>query len=257
MKLSQVALQLYTLRDFCQDVTSLQTTLAKVRQIGYQAVQVSGIGAIAPAEVAKICADQGLTICATHEGSDLIRHEPERAIERLREFGCHLTAYPYPAGVSFSDPASIESLARDLARAGEVFRREGFVLTYHNHAIEFVRHGNTTVLDYFRKSIPAEVLQFEIDTYWVQYGGGDPVRWCESLESRLPIIHLKDYQYTATDRPTYCEVGNGNLDFPRIISAAEGSGCQWFVVEQDSCPGDPFVSIEQSFAYLRDHIARG
>jgi sugar phosphate isomerase/epimerase len=256
MKISQIAVQLYTLRDFCQDAAALRASLQKVREIGYGAVQVSGIGDIAPAEVAAICAEVGVKICATHEGSDLIRQEPERAVERLRAYGVTTTAYPYPAGVDFADPTSVQTLLNDLRRAGEVFKEAGCKLCYHNHAIEFIRYGEGTLLEAIRDSIPADVLQFELDTYWVQYGGGDPVRWCQSVPGRLPVIHLKDYQFTTENKPIYCEVGQGNLDFPRIIAAAEESGCAWFVVEQDSCPGDPFISIEQSFAYLRDHIVR-
>lgn len=255
MKLSQVAVQLYTLRDFCKDAPALRSTLAKVRAIGYEAVQVSGIGDIAPSDVAALCAEAGLVICATHEKGDLIRQNPEQAIERLRAYGTKATAYPYPAGVDFADPASVESLISDLARAGEIFRDAGCTLCYHNHGIEFIRYGETTLLDHIRKNVPADILQFELDTYWVQYGGGDPVRWCESLPGRLPLLHIKDYKFTTDNQPTYCEIGNGTLDFPRIIAAAEASGCEWFIVEQDSCPGDPFDSIAQSFAWLRDHIA--
>lgn len=254
MKLSQIAIQLYTLRDFCQTAEDLAQTLGKVRAIGYEAVQVSGVGPIPPSEIAQICADHGLAICATHEASTLLRTDPAAAIARLQAYGTTQTAYPFPAGVDFADPASVESLLSDLTRAGEAFAAAGCTLSYHNHAIEFIRYGETNLLDHIRRTVPADVLAFELDTYWVQYGGADPVRWCEALPGRLPLLHLKDYQFTTANTPTYCEVGAGNLDFPRIIAAAEASGCQWFIVEQDTCPGDPFVSIAQSFAYLRDHI---
>ena len=40
----------------------------------------------------------------------------------------------------------------------------------------------------------------------------------------------------------------------RIVRAAEASGCEWFIVEQDKDFDDPFVAIEASFSYLRDQI---
>ena len=43
MRPEQIALTLYTLRDHCQDVTSLRSTLKKVKEIGYLAIQVSGV----------------------------------------------------------------------------------------------------------------------------------------------------------------------------------------------------------------------
>jgi len=90
-----------------------------------------------------------------------------------------------------------------------------------------------------------------MDTYWVQFGGGDPVGWCRCLAGRLPILHLKDYRVNEESEVEFCEVGYGNLNFPEILKQAEKSGCQWFAVEQDTCPGDPFESIAKSFDYLQ------
>ena len=97
-------------------------------------------------------------------------------------------------------------------------------------------------------------LQGEPDTYWVQHGGGDPVEWCKRLKNRLPILHMKDYTVTTENKVTFAEIGNGNLDWKRIIPAAEAAGCQWLCIEQDTCAGDPFDSLKQSFVYTRDHI---
>lgn len=67
----------------------------------------------------------------------------------------------------------------------------------------------------------------------------------------MPCLHLKDYAFTAEDKPAFSEIGSGNLDWHRILPAAHRSGCQWLIVEQDTCPGDPFVSIRKSFEYLK------
>ena len=50
------------------------------------------------------------------------------------------------------------------------------------------------------------------------------------------------------------EIGYGNLDFKAIVAAAEASGCEWFIVEQDSCPGDPFDSAKLSFDYIKANL---
>ena len=67
-------------------------------------------------------------------------------------------------------------------------------------------------------------------------------------------MHLKDYAFTTSDKPTFAEIGAGNLDWKRIIAAAEKSGCRWFIVEQDTCPGDPFDSVAQSYRYISEHL---
>lgn len=254
MKKEQLAVQLYTVRDFCQTAADLAKTVERVRQMGYPAVQVSGVGPIPVEEIKSICADAGVTICATHEKADLIRQEPAQVVERLQQLGCRVTAYPYPAGVDFGDPVQLESLIQDLARAGAVLAEAGLSLGYHHHAIEFLRRGDRTVLETILERVDPRHLWAEVDTYWIQYGGGDPVAWCERMTGRMEVIHLKDYGFTANNEPAFAEVGNGNLDFERIVAAAEKSGCRWFVVEQDICPGDPFDSLQQSYDYLVNHL---
>jgi len=255
VKLEQVAIQLYTLRDYCQTASDYATTLKKVAQIGYQAIQISGTGpSITPQELRSVADGEGLTICATHEGADVIRENPSAVVDKLAALGCEYTAYPYPAGVDFADTASVGKLVKDLESAGEKLRDASQILCYHNHAHEFVNFHGKTVLDFIYAETSPENLQGEPDTYWVQAGGGDPVEWCTRLANRLPLLHMKDYAVDATGRPWFAEVGSGNLDFPAIVAAAEQSGCKWFIVEQDTCPGDPFESIAKSFGYAKEHL---
>lgn len=251
MQIEQVAVQLFTLRDYLKTPADIATTLKKVRAIGYQAVQISGMGPIDEADLVRILDGEGLTCCATHEPGNVILEETGKVIERLQKLGCHYTAYPYPAGIDFQDPAHVEGLARKLDAAGAAMTRAGQVLTYHNHGHEFVCYREETVLDFLYAATDPRHLQGEIDTYWVQAGGGDPVAWCRKLKNRLPLLHLKDYGCGPGGKPFFAEIGRGNLNWPEIIAAADESGCQWFIVEQDICPGDPFESLAISFRYLQ------
>jgi sugar phosphate isomerase/epimerase len=109
-------------------------------------------------------------------------------------------------------------------------------------------------LDRIYDGTSKDALQGEPDTYWVQYGGGDAVEWCEKLKGRLPLLHLKDYQTNSENTAHMCEIGSGNLNFKKIVAAAEAAGCEWFIVEQDSCPGDPLDSLEKSFRYIQENL---
>jgi sugar phosphate isomerase/epimerase len=252
MKIKQVAAQLYTLRDYLKTPADIAQSMKKVRAIGYEAVQVSGMGPIGEAELLKILGGEGLTCCATHEPALEILDNTAKVIERLKKLGCRYTAYPHPAGVDFKQPDHIETLVKKLDAAGAAMAKEGQVLTYHNHANEFVHYQGKPVLDYIYAKTNPRHLQGEIDTYWVQAGGGDSVAWCRKLKGRLPLLHLKDYGCGSDGKPFFAEIGQGNLDWSEIISAAEVSGCEWFIVEQDTCPGDPFESLAISFRYLQE-----
>ena len=250
MKKEQIALQLYTLRDHLKSPADIAASMKKVREIGYEAVQLSGLGPIEEGELNRILDGEGLTCCATHEPTDEIIQSPEQVVERLKKLGCAYTAVPFPAGVDMSDEASVMRFIEKMDAAGKVLADNDCVLTYHNHSIEFRHLNGRVILEIiYEKTNPAN-LQGEIDTYWIQHGGGDPVAWCAALRNRLPLVHLKDYGISDDRQPVMAEIGNGNLNMPAIIREAEKSGCEWFIVEQDVCPADPFDSAKQSYEYL-------
>jgi sugar phosphate isomerase/epimerase len=250
MKINQIAAQLYTLRDFLKTPADIATTLQKVRQLGYQAVQVSGMGPIEESELNRILAGEGLLCCATHENSDKILNETAQVIDRLQKLNCKYTAYPWPAGIDFSTLQNVLDFAARLDKAGKQMRKAGQVLTYHNHATELQPVEGKPVLDWIYAKTRRQNLQGEIDTFWIQNGGGDPVAWCRKLKRRLPLIHLKDYT-VIDNKPSFAPVGHGNLNMPAIVKAAETAGCEWFIVEQDDCyGGDPFEALGKSYRYL-------
>lgn len=254
MKLSQVAVQLYTLRDFCKTAADFAATIKRVKAIGYQAVQISGVGPIPAAELQRICASEGVVICATHEGGKSICEETQSVIDRLGALGCKHTAYPYPH-LPLGSVDDCKALAAQLDRSGDAMRRAGMTLSYHNHHIEFRRFAGKVALQWLFDLTDPRNLQGEPDTYWVQTGGGDPVEWCARLHKRLPLLHMKDYGINAEPKPIMHEVGNGNLNWRAIVAAAETSGCEWYIVEQDVCPADPFDSVRQSFDYIKAQLA--
>lgn len=254
MKIHQVAAQLYTCRDLLKTPAEIADTLKKIRRIGYTAVQLSGLGPISEDELVRILDGEGLTCCATHEPSQQILEETDRVIERLNQLNCKMTAYPYPAGVDMASTASVDALIAGLERAGAKMAAAGQVLCYHNHNHEFRKLEGQTILERIFARTHPQHLQGEPDTFWVHYGGGDCVEWCQRLAGRLPLIHLKDYMTNDQNQHQFCEIGLGNLNFKKIIAAAEASGCQWFIVEQDVCPGNPLDSLAQSFHFIRDHL---
>lgn len=251
MKKQQIALQLYTIRDHLKTTIDFAASMKKVREAGYTAVQISGVGEVRNQDIVRILNDEGLTCCATHEPSDTILNEPQKVVETLQELNCRYTAYPYPAGIDFTNPASVNDLISKLDAAGTVLRENDCVLTYHNHSIEFLRIDGKLILDRIYDETDPQNLSGEIDTYWVQHGGGDPADWCSKLTNRLPLLHLKDYGISEENKqPIMKEIGSGNLNMPEIIRTSEEAGCAWFIVEQDTCPGDPFDSIKISYDYL-------
>ena len=251
MKTEQIAVQLYTLRDFTETPDDFAATIKRVREIGYHAVELAGTAGLPPAEAAKIVRNEGMNICSSHESTEMILNQPQQVVDHLGEFGITHAVYSYPVGVDLSDAAQVDKMIAGLDAAGAVLRRAGMTLCYHNHALEYFQRDGRTVLDEIFARTSPKHLQAELDIHWVQAGGGDPAEACRRLAGRLPLLHVKDYTVTAQGERIFAEVGHGNMNIPQILAAAEAAGCQWFIVEQDTCPSDPFECIKRSFDYLK------
>lgn len=258
MRKNQIAAQMYTIRDYIQNANDFNTSCKKLKDIGFDAVQISGAGDICPKEMKKIIDDNGLICCATHESGDEIFNQTQKLVDKLNILDCKYTAYPYPSNANFDTLEGVYELANNLNKAGEIFYNNNQILTYHNHHIEFMKFNNELILDIIYDKTDPKFLQGEIDTYWVQAGGGNPVRWCKKLKDRLPLLHLKDYKiaYNKNKEITvsFAEIGNGNLNFKKIIKKAEESGCKWFIIEQDTCDICPFEALKISYNYLINNI---
>ncbi len=250
MQKKQIAAQLYTLRDYLKTPEEARETLQKVKEIGYPAVQISGFGPMSTEVIKEMLDEFGLACAGTHESPLEILDHPEKVVETLNILGTKYTAYPWPQNETFATSKDVETLARRLNEAGKVLYDSGKILTYHNHHIEFRQVEGKIVLESLYELTDPRYLQGEIDTHWVQRGGGNPVAWCQKLKGRLPQLHLKDYRINAANEIEFAEIGYGNLNWDEILKAAEAAGCEWYIVEQDICPGSPFDSLKMSLDYL-------
>lgn len=252
MKIKNVGAQLYTLRDQMQTPEDIAKTLQQVRAIGYELVQLSGIGAITPKELKKILDDCGLWGCSSHASLDMIFKNTDQLIEELKMFGAVTTAIPH-IGEEYRSAEGYKRLADQANMAGRKLKAAGITLLYHNHSFEFQKYGDKIGLEILYDSADPEFLQGEIDTYWVQHGGADPVDWCRRLKGRMPLVHLKDMAIV-NNQQTMAEIGQGNINFKAVRDACDQSGVTWYMVEQDVCQRPPLESLKLSYEYIRDTL---
>lgn len=243
----KIAVQLYTVRDLL-DANPVKT-LAAVREIGYTRVELAGLGSHSASQMKAMLDDEGLTPVAMHSPIQELEGALNRAIDAVKTLGIAHLVCPWLPDDRRPDEAGWKQCAESLNRIGEQCRAQGVRLSYHNHSFEFVRCGDRYGLDLlFDESDPAN-LAAELDTYWIRDGGEDPAAYIRKYVKRCPLIHLKDM--TAGDKPTFAEVGTGTLNFDEIFHAMAAAGCEYGIIEQDICPGDPLVSIRKSLDFLK------
>jgi sugar phosphate isomerase/epimerase len=225
--------------------------MKKVREIGYTAVQVSGIGPIPHEDVKAVVDEFDLTICITHVGFDYLQNDIETAIAQHKLWDCPNVAIgSMPGHYREGGEDAFKQFAKDATEVGKRLADAGLTFSYHNHSFEFVRFGDRTGLDIIYEESDPRYLQAEIDTYWIQHGGGDVRAWIDKVAGRMPVIHFKDMvMYEGAQ--TMAEIGEGNLNWPGIIEACEAAGVEWYAIEQDRCQRNPFESLKISYDNLR------
>ena len=253
MKKCKIATQCYTLRDYMHTPGQVDRSFAKLREIGFEAVQISGVAAD-PKDVKKFADKNGLTICATHESGDAILTNIDSVIEKLDLYDCKHTAFPCPFGWQVVDYATTVDLAKTLDEAAVKMAAAGKTLSYHNHNTEFRKINGKPILDIIFENAPN--LQAEIDTYWIQMGGCNPTEYVKKYTGRQTIFHLKDFGVLYPNQSIMVPVGSGNLDWNSILPAAEAAGVEWYIIEQDTCHKCPFESMKDSFDYLMKNFVK-
>ena len=88
MKKPRIAAQLYTIRDVTKTPDDLDRSMKRIKEIGYNAVQVSGIGPMEHQQVKDIMDSHGLTICATHISFVSMQENLDDVIKQHKLWNC-------------------------------------------------------------------------------------------------------------------------------------------------------------------------
>lgn len=238
-----ISLQLYTVREaMAKDPLG---TLERVAQIGYPGIEIGAKNS--DAVIAKINA-LGLSVISAGVGVESLRDDFEGIVEGAKTLDTSFLMLGYVGEEYRGSAEKWRQTAGMLEEFGQKAREAGLRLCYHNHAFELEESfdGKTGLEILFENADP-QYLQAELDVYWIQKGGGKPVEIIRRYSNRLPLLHCKDMMPDGS----FGEVGEGILDWPAIFAAAQKAQVEHYVVEQDTCPGDPFDSIATSLANLK------
>lgn len=239
-----IAVQLYTLRDLtAQDMAG---TLAKVAELGYEGVEFAGYGNLDILEAHRAVTGAGLKVVGNHTGFDALRNDFNKVIDDNLLLNNKYIVCPSLPGEQRSKEG-YAAFGKEMNELGARVNSAGMTLCYHNHDFEFEKFDGEYGLDLLYANSQPQLVQAELDTYWVKKGGADPVAYIRQYSGRVPLLHIKDMNA----EQGFAEVGNGSLDWPNIFAAAEDGGVTAYIVEQDVCPGDPIDSIRQSIEFLK------
>ena len=241
--------QFYSIRDLTKTPADLRSTFGKIKDIGYEVVQMSAIGPIAPEELRDISLEYSLPITCTHTAPDRVLGDTDAVIREHLIYGCPVVGIGSMPNEYRGSAEGAAAFIKDFSEAAKKIEAAGLKFAYHNHAFEFERYNGRLVFDTLREDFPT--LNFILDTYWVKYGGHDYLSYIERIGAeRITNVHFKDMK--TEPQGEICPCGVGVIDFKPVIALCDRLGIPNALVEQDNAPatGDSIGQMAISYKNL-------
>ena len=259
-----IGVQLYTVRNLmAKDPVA---TLASVAKIGFNSVEgatytgTQNFYGMDPAAFKKVLADNGLGMFSAHyvlgesmpNTKGTLSNDWQKAVDDAAAVGLNYMVCAYLFDTERGTLDHYKQTADKLNKAGEIAKKAGIQLCYHNHDFEFIEQDGKLPYDVLLTATDANLVKMEMDLYWVYKAKQDPIALFNKYPGRFPLWHVKDMD--KTPKQFFTEVGNGVIPFKDIFAQSKKAGLKYFYNEQDVTPGDPLLSMTQSYQYIKDNL---
>ena len=234
-------LALYTLRDELS--VQLEQTLKQVSEEGYAYVEAASYKdrkfyGLSPKDFKSLLVSLNLKGISTHQGGVTLDNA-DQMIADVKAAGFTYFVVPVPPMGMFTYDREtmtmgMKGTAKELLDIlnvlGKKCQAAGLQLLYHNHDFELIRNeNNVIILDYLLENTNPKYVNFQMDLFWVSKAGVDPIDYFNKYPGRFLIWHVKDMD----DKGRFAPVGEGKINFKRILAQKERSGMKYYMVEQD------------------------
>ncbi len=247
----KLGVQLFTLRDHCQNAEDFEKTLKFLNEIGCNVIQISAVGPIDPVVVGELVKKYNMEVCVTHKPYDRMKNDLDALMYEHDLMGCkNIGIGAMPGNIH----ESYEGVSGFIAKCNEIgaqMKANGKQLCYHNHAFEFETYDGKRTFERLIEETTADTLHFIPDTYWMQVGGVNPAEYIKKLAGRVEVCHFKDMRIVNSQQ-RFAECGTGNIDLGACYRACKEIGVKYIVIEQDLCYDmDVFESVRIGFEGLK------
>lgn len=235
--LKDFGIQLYTLRDVMPKQP--KEVLKKLAAMGYTQIESYegeqgmywGMGAKGMQQYVE---DLGMKIVSSHTN---IREDFERKAAEAAAIGMSYLIDPWEGPQKTID--DFKKIADTFNEKGAICKKEGIGFGYHNHAYSFEPVDGQLPQDVMMKNTEPDLVDFEMDIYWVVTAGADPIEWLNKYPGRFKLSHIKDRlkDAPADKRDATTVAGTGSIDFEKILPLAKEQGMEYFLIEQEQYQG--------------------
>lgn len=249
--IKEFGLQLYTLRDVLpKDPKGI---LKEVSLAGYKQIESysgpSGIfWGMTNKEFKSFLDSIDLTVVSSHVD---INKDFQKTVDDAAAIGMKYLICPSIDAQKTAD--DYKRYAAQFNQCGEICKKAGIKFGYHNHDHDFKVVDGQIAQDIYMQNTDPALVDFEMDIYWVVTAKQDPEAWLKKYSQRFRLCHIKDRIKKATERDASCDLGEGSINFSKILKTAKDNGMQYFIVEQERYDNTtPVQSIRADAEYMKN-----
>jgi len=247
-KLPKIGLQLYTVRRILEK--DFEAALRQVAALGIKEVEFAGYFERKPEQIKELLKRLKLAAPSAHIDTKTLRTGLAKAIEAAKTIGHQYLILGYLPKEERKSLDDYKKLIELLNRTGEKCLEADLQFAYHNHDFEFKKIEGKIPYDLILTETDAEKVKMEMDLYWINKAGFEPLTYFEKYPKRFPLVHVKDMDNTP--EKNFTEVGRGVIDFKKIFSKSGTAGIKHYFIEQDETPAEPLESVKVSLKYLKE-----
>jgi sugar phosphate isomerase/epimerase len=250
----EIGLQLYSLRNqFKEDVPG---TLDLIEAWGITKLEGGGTYGLSMEEFKEAIASRGLDVVSVGAGYEDLKNDVGKIIENAKAFDAKYVMCAWiPHDDHVFDIAKTKEAVEVFNSAGKQLKEEGITLAYHAHGYEFRPYEDGTLFDYMAKN--ANDFKFEMDVFWVQHGGADPMTVLNKYPDKFVLMHLKDMEKGVEgnntgheDVETNVVLGTGQVDIAGLVKRGKELGIEYMFIE-DEC-SRVVEQVPQSLTFLKN-----
>lgn len=262
-----MGLQLFSVHE--DMVRDAQRTLKVLQKMGYGDFEIYGFDdsaltyyGIPAQEFSLMLVDLGLSVTSGHYGfspylmasEDTRRKFVDQCIAGARALGAAYITWPWLAP-EYRNIESYKLMADQLNLIGEQITNAGVGFAYHNHGFEFVNHQGENGYDIITRGTDPGLVKLQLDMYWLIHGSKKtPKEIIAEYPGRIVMWHIKDMHKLTRD---YTELGNGSIDYVKILPDPEVSGLEYYYLEQGgNFTHNALRSAADSATYFQANLQR-
>ena len=252
---ADIGINIYSLRYLAEK--DLPATLALIRQLGFREVEAGDLYGRTPAEFLGLLKAAGLHATSIGAAYDALGKDLDSVAAQARTLGAeYIVCSTIPHSAKHLAAKDCPPAAENLNRWGEGLAASGLRLCYHTHGTEFDPSPDGTRFDTLAKLTNPKFVNFEMDIFWIVYGGQDPVQLLRRYPGRFPLMHIKDIRKGTVLGGSPADVleeesvplGTGIVDVRAALLAAQDFGVRHYYLEEEAVDAVP--QIRQSLRYL-------